>query len=113
MDDNDEFLGCARYFEKIETEELMNLARQVDIILKYELERNNIEYDMAEARIYDIMTVGVMGDARTYEYPAEIALYHKEGFVWDPDFLANLSTKIVNNVRGINRVLYVAAIKKD
>ena len=110
--DDDEFLGCARHFEKIETKELHNLARQVDLILKYELERNSILVDMVETRIYDVMTVGVMGDARTYEYPAEITLYHKDNFIWKPDFLANLSSKIVNNVRGINRVVYVTAIKK-
>lgn len=109
--DDDEFLGCARHFEKIETKELQNLARQVDLILKYELERNSILVDMAETRIYDVRTVGVMGDARTYEYPAEITLYHKDNFIWKPDFLANLSSKIVNNVRGINRVVYVTAIK--
>ena len=112
MDDTDEFLGLAKIFDKIEVDELTNLARQVDLILKYELERNHIKVDMAEARVYDIYSVGVMGDARTYEHPAEITIYYKDAFVWNPDFLANLSSKIVNNVRGINRIIYITAIKK-
>ncbi len=112
MEDTSEFLGIAKIFDKIEVDELTNLARQVDLILKYELERNHIQADMAEARVYDVFSVGVMGDARTYEHPAEITLYYKENFIWDTEFLNKLSTTIVNNVRGINRVVCVTSIKR-
>ncbi len=93
--------------------ELINLAKKVDKILKEELKNNNIEYDMAEVRIYDIKTVGVQGDTRTYCYPAEITLYNKGEFVWQPEFLSRLSTRITNEVVNINKVIYLTATKKE
>ena len=92
--------------------ELTDLARKVDIILKEELSRGSIEYDMAEARIYNAKRVGVQGDARTYRYPAEITLFQKMNFVWDEEFLRRLSTRITNEITDVNTVLYVTA-KKD
>ena len=91
--------------------DLKDLAIKVDIILKEVLSEVNIPYDMAEARIYDIKTVGVQGDERTYLYPAEIELRHNGEIVWEPEFLERLSTRITNEVRGINRVVYVLGIK--
>ncbi len=93
-------------------EELKELAQQVDKILKEELERVGIEYTMAEVRIYDVKTVGVQGDERTYTYPAEIELRQNKNFVWKPSFTQRLSTRITNEVRNINRVLYVIPLKE-
>ncbi len=59
-----------------------------------------------------VKSVGVMGDARTYEEALAIrAVYSKDGMTadWVPlpyDLLARMSTRIINEVRGINRVVY-------
>ncbi len=92
-------------------EELRGLALQVDKILKDQLSKYGLEHTLAEVRMYDIKTVGVQGDARTYLYPAEIELRNKEGIIWNEKFSAELSTRITNEVKGINRVLYVFAKK--
>ncbi|HLD48941.1 MAG TPA: hypothetical protein VJB11_01115 [archaeon] len=92
--------------------ELKKLAIEVDKILKEELKKAKITYDMAEARIYDIKSVGVQGDERTYSYPAEIELRLDGKIVWDADFSKTLSNRITNEVSGINRVVYVFAVKK-
>lgn len=94
-------------------EELTRIAREVDVILQRELEKANISYDLAEVRIYNVKTVGVQGDERTYTYPAEINLRQRKGIFWDPEFLANLSTKITNEVKDVNRVVYVLAAQKE
>jgi GMP synthase (glutamine-hydrolysing) len=59
-----------------------------------------------------VKSVGVMGDARTYEEALAIrAVYSKDGMTadWVPlpyDLLARMSTRIINEVRGVNRVVY-------
>ena len=59
-----------------------------------------------------VKSVGVMGDARTYEETLAIrAVYSKDGMTadWVPlpyDLLARMSTRIINEVRGVNRVVY-------
>jgi len=86
--------------------ELTNLAKQVDIIFKEELAKTNIKYSVAKVRIYPIKSVGIQGDERTYSYPAEIELRDKERkFVWDTEFFERLSTRITNEVKGINRIV--------
>ena len=58
-----------------------------------------------------VKTVGVMGDSRTYEYICLIrAVTAVDGmtadfFSFNKNFLTNISNKIVNSVRGINRVV--------
>ena len=59
-----------------------------------------------------VLTVGVMGDSRTYENVIVLrAITSTDGmtadwFRFDSDFLSKVSNKIINNVRGINRVVY-------
>ena len=59
-----------------------------------------------------IKTVGVMGDSRTYEYTCLLrAVVSEDGmtadyFSFPKGFLDKISNKIVNNVKGINRVVY-------
>ena len=59
-----------------------------------------------------VKTVGVMGDSRTYEYTCLLrAVTSEDGmtadfFTFPKDFFNNISNKIINNVRGINRVVY-------
>ncbi len=92
----------------IETDisKLQKLAIEADKILREELQTAEFEYDFAEVRIYNLRTVGVQGDNRTYLHPAEVTIKHKGSFVWDAEFVSRLSTRITNGVEGINRVLY-------
>ena len=82
--------------------------------MQNELIRNNLYNKIwqAYAALLPIKTVGVMGDSRTYEYICLIrAVTSEDGMTADyfnlpKKFLDNISNKIVNNVKGINRVVY-------
>ena len=92
---------------------LNNLAEQVESIVKDELKRRRLKYDVAEAEIYNLKSVGVQGDKRTYDYPVQINIRYKSGrFNWNKDFLNILSTRITNEVRGVNRVVYLIKERK-
>jgi GMP synthase (glutamine-hydrolysing) len=64
------------------------------------------------AVLLPVMSVGVMGDQRTYAYTAAVRAVHSEDGMtadWTPlpyDVLKRISSRIVNEVRGINRVVY-------
>ena len=96
------------------TEEKVNILQQVDNIFIEELKNKNL-YDsiwQAGAILLPIKSVGVMGDERTYENVVALrAVQSTDGMTADwvhlpYDFLSELSTKIINKVRGINRVVY-------
>ena len=59
-----------------------------------------------------VRTVGVMGDGRTYEYVCALrAVTSTDGmtadyYPFDQEFLGRTATRIINEVRGINRVVY-------
>jgi GMP synthase (glutamine-hydrolysing) len=59
-----------------------------------------------------VQTVGVMGDARTYDNVLALrAVTSTDGmtadyFPFDHDFLGRVATRIINEVRGVNRVVY-------
>lgn len=95
-----------------DTDKLRNIAIQVDKILREELKKAGIDYTMAEARVYDMKSVGVQGDERTYQYPAEIELRNDGKVIWNPAFTRNLSTRITNEIKSVNRITYVWAVKK-
>lgn len=112
--------SIAGLFIEHDIKKLQNLAIEVDKIMREEFSKTGMSPTFAEARIYNISTVGVQGDGRTYTYPAEITIKepkHLNGNKYTEsefyDFLANLSTQITNKVKQINRVLYVTAIKDD
>ena len=96
------------------TVERLDLLREVDSIFINELLSVNI-YDkiwQAFAVLLPIQTVGVMGDARTYENVIALrAVTSTDGmtadwFRFDHDFLETVSNKIIRSVRGVNRVVY-------
>ena len=66
----------------------------------------------AYAALLPVKTVGVMGDSRTYEYTCLLrAVTSEDGMTADfynlpREFLEKISNKIINNVKGINRVVY-------
>ena len=96
------------------TPEKIKILQQADYIYINELINNNL-YDkiwQAYAAILPIKTVGVMGDSRTYENICLLrAVTSEDGmsadyFNFPKKFLDQISNKIINNVKGINRVVY-------
>jgi len=99
---------------ELDTKKLQKLAIQVDKILREEIQNYRMKPDFSEARIFDIFVVGVQGDERTYGHPAEITIKgpkHSDGKNYSDgdlnNFLNKLSGRITNEVRGVNKVVYV------
>ena len=96
------------------TEEKVQLLQQADHVYIQALKDNNLYATVwqAGAILLPVKSVGVMGDERTYEYTVALrAVTSVDGMTADwahlpYDFLANVSSDIINNVRGINRVVY-------
>tara|TARA_Y100000389_G_scaffold181284_1_gene196753 strand:- start:1002 stop:1805 length:804 start_codon:yes stop_codon:yes gene_type:complete len=96
------------------TQEKIKILQEADDIYINELIKNNL-YDkiwQAYAALLPIKTVGVMGDSRTYENICLLrAVTSEDGmsadyFNFSKSFLDNISNKIINKVKGINRVVY-------
>jgi GMP synthase (glutamine-hydrolysing) len=96
------------------TEERVKLLQAADDIYVRSLKQNDL-YDkvwQAGTILLPVKSVGVMGDERTYEFTVAIrAVTSVDGMTADwahlpYSFLADLSNDIINNVRGINRVVY-------
>ena len=94
--------------------ERCDILRKADAIYLEEI-RNAGLYDaiwQAFAVLLPVRTVGVMGDGRTYESVCALrAVTSTDGmtadvYPFDPAFLARVATRIVNEVAGINRVVY-------
>ena len=96
------------------TKEKIKILQETDYIFINELIKNNLYRKIwqAYAAILPIKTVGVMGDSRTYEYTCLLrAVTSEDGmtadyFNFSKDFIDKISNKIINNVKGINRVVY-------
>jgi GMP synthase (glutamine-hydrolysing) len=96
------------------TQPKLAILRQADAIFLDEIRQAGL-YDQiwqAFAVLLPVKTVGVMGDDRTYEYACALrAVTSSDGMTADTypfehAFLARTATRIVNEVRGINRVVY-------
>jgi GMP synthase (glutamine-hydrolysing) len=94
--------------------EKIEILRQADAIYLDEI-RNAGLYDeiwQAFAVLLPVRTVGVMGDARTYDFVCGLrAVTSTDGMTADyydftHDFLGRVATRIINEVKGINRVVY-------
>ncbi|MCA1032864.1 glutamine-hydrolyzing GMP synthase [Bacillus timonensis] len=96
------------------TEEKLEIVRESDAILREEIKKAGLDRDIWQyfTVLPDIRSVGVMGDARTYDYTIGIrAVTSIDGMTSDwariPwDVLEVISTRIVNEVNHINRVVY-------
>ena len=96
------------------TRERLDVLRQVDAIFLEELKNDGLYRQVAQAFavLLPIQSVGVMGDARTYEDVIAIRAVETEDFMtadWarlPHDLLATISTRIINSVKGVNRVVY-------
>ena len=96
------------------TQDKIRILQEADYIYINELIENGL-YDkiwQAYAALLPMKTVGVMGDSRTYENTCLLrAVTSEDGMTADyfnfpKDFLDNIANKIINNVKGINRVVY-------
>lgn len=94
--------------------EKLNILREADDIFITAIKEAQIynEIWQAFAVLLPVQSVGVMGDSRTYEYVLSLrAVTSVDGmtadwFQFEHDFLSGVSNKIINNVRGVNRVVY-------
>ena len=96
------------------TSEKLDILRKADVVYLDEIRKQGL-YDeiwQAFAVLLPVRTVGVMGDSRTYEYVCALrAVTSTDGMTADyypftHEFLGRVSTRIINEVRGINRVVY-------
>ncbi|MCD8489248.1 MAG: glutamine-hydrolyzing GMP synthase [Desertifilum sp.] len=96
------------------TDERLEILREADFIVRQEIKERGIYHDFwqAFAVLLPIRSVGVMGDQRTYAYPIVLRLVSSEDGMtadWSRvsyDLLEAISNRIVNEVRGVNRVVY-------
>ena len=96
------------------TEEKIKILQEADAIYIDEIRKAGL-YDkiwQAFCALLPVKTVGVMGDARTYEYVLALrAVTSVDGMTaevynFESKFLCDVSNRIINEVRGINRVVY-------
>jgi GMP synthase (glutamine-hydrolysing) len=96
------------------TPEKVDILQQVDAIFINGLKTSGLYDDVwqAGAMLLPVQSVGVMGDERTYENVVALRAVHSlDGMTADwvhlpYEFLAETSNKIINQVKGVNRVVY-------
>ena len=106
--------GLAIRMPGIITKEKIDILKEADNYFIQALKDNNLYHQIwqAYAALLPVKTVGVMGDNRTYEYLCLLrAITSEDGMTADfyqfkKSFIQEISNKIVNSIRGINRVVY-------
>ncbi|QDU98515.1 glutamine-hydrolyzing GMP synthase [Lignipirellula cremea] len=96
------------------TKERSCILREADAIVVEEIKRAGLyrQTSQAFAVLLPVQSVGVMGDARTYEDAVAVRCVNTDDFMtadWSHlpyEVLAKISTRIINEVRGVNRVCY-------
>ena len=96
------------------TRDKLAILRQADAVFIDQIRRHGLYDDIWQAfvALLPVKTVGVMGDGRTYDYACALrAVTSVDGMTADyypftHDFLGETATRIINEVRGINRVTY-------
>ena len=96
------------------TDERLTKLREADTIVLEELRAAGLyrKIQQAFAVLLPVQSVGVMGDGRTYEEVIAVRAVQTDDFMtadWFPmphDVLGRISTRIINEVRGVNRVVY-------
>jgi GMP synthase (glutamine-hydrolysing) len=94
--------------------EKVRILQEADDIFIEELYKNDLYEKVSQAFVVllPVKSVGVMGDERTYEYTAVVRSANTIDFMtatWSRlpyEFLDTVSSRIINEVRGINRVAY-------
>jgi len=96
------------------TREKLEILRKADAVYIDQIRKHGLYDDIWQAfvAILPVRTVGVMGDGRTYDYACALrAVTSVDGMTADyypfsHDFLGETATRIINEVKGINRVTY-------
>ena len=96
------------------TKERADLLRECDEVVVSEIKKAGLYQKIWQsfAVLLPVMSVGVMGDQRTYAYTCAVRAVHSEDGMtadWVPlpyELLKTISNRIVNEVRGVNRVVY-------
>ncbi len=96
------------------TEEKIKIVQEADYIFREEIKNANLETNPNQyfAALSNMKSVGVMGDSRTYDYAVVLRAVCTDNFMTAKPFeipyplLAKISERIVNEVKGVNRVLY-------
>ena len=96
------------------TEENVQILKEADAIFREEVKRAGLAKNLGQyfAALTNMRSVGVMGDGRTYDYAIALRAVRTSDFMtaecaeipWD--VLQNTTRRIVNEVKGVNRVLY-------
>ncbi|MDI6703435.1 MAG: glutamine-hydrolyzing GMP synthase [bacterium] len=101
------------------TEERLNMLREADVIIQKEIEKSGFYKKIWQsfAILLTVKTVGVMGDERTYENVIAIrAVTSRDGMTADwaklpYSLIGRISNRIINEVKGVNRVVYDVSSK--
>jgi GMP synthase (glutamine-hydrolysing) len=101
------------------TREKLDILREADDIFITSIKEEGLYNSIWQAFtvLLPVSSVGVMGDARTYEFVLALrAVTSVDGmtadwFTFDHEFLSSVSNKIINKVHGINRVVYDVSSK--
>jgi GMP synthase (glutamine-hydrolysing) len=101
------------------TKEKLDILRDADDIFINSIKAEGLYNIIWQAFtvLLPVSTVGVMGDSRTYEFVLALrAVTSQDGmtadwFTFDHDFLSEVANKIINKVRGVNRVVYDVSSK--
>ena len=94
------------------TAEKLDILRRADAIFREEMKKSRVKADQYFAVLTNTQSVGVMGDFRTYDYTLALRAVRTNDFMTCEfarlpySLLARVSTRITNEVRGINRVVY-------
>ena len=96
------------------TKEKLDILREADYIFRDEIAKAGLQNTMSQyfAALTNMRSVGVMGDGRTYDYALALRSVSTSDFMtadWvriPYEVLDKVSVRIVNEVRGINRILY-------
>jgi GMP synthase (glutamine-hydrolysing) len=96
------------------TEDKLDILRKADVIYLDEIRKAGLYDEIWQAFVVllPVRTVGVMGDGRSYDNVLALRAVTSvdgmtaESYAFDHSFLARCATRIINEVRGINRVVY-------
>mgnify|MGYP000387576133 CR=1 FL=1 len=94
------------------TEEKLAILREADAIIRYEIGRSSSKANQYFGVLTNLRSVGVMGDERTYDYTLALRAVTTGDFMTcqytrlPHSLLSRISTRITNEVRGINRVVF-------
>ena len=96
------------------TRDKLSMLREADAIFREEMARSGQERQLSQffAALTNMRSVGVMGDGRTYDYAVALRAVITDDFMtadWARipyELLDRVSVRIVNEVKGVNRVLY-------